>query len=124
MGGGSVLERSRKRRLSVSAAAVADNGGFVLVPGQRRRLGDQLYGQILDLIVAGKLTEGDRLPPEKTICEMFGVSRPVVREALGRLCADGLVQARQGAGTFVMSRPHARLKAFAATGDLAALLRC
>ena len=97
--------------------------GFALVPGRRQRLGDQLYGQILDQIVGGTLKVGDRLPPETTLCGMFGVSRPIVREALLRLRADGLVHARQGAGTFVVQRPAARLRSFADTGDVASLLR-
>jgi GntR family transcriptional repressor for pyruvate dehydrogenase complex len=94
------------------------------VPGRRQRLGDQLYGQILDQIVSGRLKQGDRLPPETEICDMFGVSRPIVREALIRLRADGLVQARQGAGTFVINRPASRLREFANTEELAAFLRC
>jgi GntR family transcriptional repressor for pyruvate dehydrogenase complex len=102
----------------------AEIESFALVPGRRQRLGDQLYGQILDQILSGRLKEGDRLPPETEICDMFGVSRPIVREALIRLRADGLVQARQGAGTFVMHRPASRLASFADTQDIAAMLRC
>ncbi|MGD9867805.1 MAG: FadR/GntR family transcriptional regulator [Hyphomicrobiales bacterium] len=98
--------------------------GLVLVPGRRQRLGDQLYGQILDQIVSGRLKEGERLPTEKEICSMFGVSRPVVRDALLRLRADGLLQARQGSGTYVMRRPADRLKQFASTAELAVFLRC
>ncbi len=97
---------------------------FLLVPSNRQRLGDQLYGQILDHIVSGRLKEGDRLPPEKEICELFGVSRPTVREALLRLRADGLIQARQGAGTFVINRPAARLTNFTSSADVAGYLRC
>lgn len=106
------------------SAARRPQAPFVLVPGRRQRLGDQLYGQILEQILSGQLREGDRLPPEKAICQMFGVSRPIVREALIRLCADGLLQARQGAGTFVTSVPVERLRSFANPGDVAALLRC
>lgn len=95
-----------------------------LVPGKRQRLGDQLYGQILDHIVHGRLKEGDRLPTEKEICDMFGVSRPIVREALMRLRADGLIQSRQGAGTFIINRPTARFSAFASASDVATYLRC
>lgn len=98
--------------------------GLVLVPGQRQRLGDQLYGQILDQIVSGRLKEGERLPPEKEISAMFGVSRPVVRDALLRLRADGVLQARQGSGTYVQRRPADRLKSFANSVDLAVFLRC
>jgi GntR family transcriptional repressor for pyruvate dehydrogenase complex len=101
-----------------------DAPGLVLVPGRRQRLGDQLYGQILDQIVSGRLKEGDRLPPEKEICAMFGVSRPVVRDALLRLRADGVLQARQGSGTYVQRRPADRLKSFANSADLAVFLRC
>lgn len=93
-------------------------------PRQRKRLGDQLYGEIFDHILKGDLKEGDRLPTEKEICESFKVSRPVVREALMRLRADGLVQSRQGAGTFVASRPASRIASFASPRDVAAYLRC
>lgn len=106
------------------AAANDGKGRLVLVPGKRLRLSDQLYGQILDQIVSGRLREGERLPPEKDICAMFGVSRPVVRDALLRLRADGLLQTRQGSGTYVMRRPADRLMQFATTVELAVFLRC
>ncbi len=102
----------------------AFGAGLVLVPGSRQRLGDQLYGQILDHILSGRLTEGSRLPPETELCGMFGVSRPVVRQALQRLRADGLLRARQGAGTWVMARPPEHLARFASPGDVPALMRC
>lgn len=95
-----------------------------LVLARRQRLGDQLYGQILEQIVSGRLAEGARLPPETEICRLFGVSRPVVRQALQRLRADGLVQARQGSGTFVLARPSERLASFVDPGAVAALMRC
>ena len=97
---------------------------FVLQRGRRERLGDQLYGQILEQIVSGRLKEGDRLPPEMEICALFGVSRPVVREALLRLRADGLLHARPGIGTFVLKRPSETVTHFATAEDLAGYLRC
>jgi GntR family transcriptional repressor for pyruvate dehydrogenase complex len=103
---------------------IAEPLGLRLVPGRRQRLGDQLYGQILQQIISGRLREGERLPPEKAICEMFAVSRPIVREALLRLRVDGLLQARQGAGTFVIARPAARLTHLASSADVAGFLRC
>ena len=75
-------------------------------------------------MLTGRLPEGSRLPPEKELSARFGVSRPVVREALMRLRADGLLRARQGAGTYVLARPAERLGQFASTGDVAALMRC
>lgn len=95
-----------------------------LVLARRQLLGDQLYGQIFEQIVSGKLAEGTRLPAEQELCRMFGVSRPIVRQALQRLRADGLVHARQGSGTYVMARPADRLREFAEPREVAEFLRC
>lgn len=91
---------------------------------RQQRLGDQLYGQILEQIVSGGLKEGSKLPSESQICKAFQVSRPTVREALMRLHADGLVATRQGSGTFVQKRPPERLTDLAKISDVAGLLRC
>jgi DNA-binding FadR family transcriptional regulator len=98
--------------------------GIRLVPGRKQRLGDQLYGQILEQIVSGSFEEGTKLPSESQICKAFQVSRPTVREALMRLHADGLVATRQGAGTFVQKRPPGHLTRLAKVSDVAGLLRC
>ncbi len=95
-----------------------------LVPRRREKLGDQLYGQILEQIVSGALREGDKLPSENQICQSFRVSRPTVREALMRLHADGLVTTRQGSGTFVLRRPSGHLTRLAEASDIAGMLRC
>ena len=52
-------------------------------------------------IVTGRLPPGARLPTEKALSEQFGVSRPVVREAIASLKHDGVVTTRQGLGAFV-----------------------
>ena len=88
------------------------------------RLGDQLYGQILERIVSGALKEGEKLPSENKICQAFGVSRPTVREALMRLHADGLVTTRQGSGTYLLKRPSDHLTRLAPVSDVAGMLRC
>lgn len=113
-----------KKSTSFETVEFDGGSGLVLVRGSRQLLSDQLYGQILDQIVSGALAEGERLPSEKEICEMFGVSRPVVRDALLQLRTDGLVQARQGSGTYVQRRPAERLKDFSTTTELAGFLRC
>jgi GntR family transcriptional repressor for pyruvate dehydrogenase complex len=95
-----------------------------LIPQRRERLGDQLYGQILEQIVSGALTAGDKLPSENQICRSFQVSRPTVREALMRLHADGLVTTRQGSGTFVQKRPSDQLTRLTKVSDIAGMLRC
>jgi DNA-binding FadR family transcriptional regulator len=59
---------------------------------------DGLAGRIRD----GSLASGEKLPTEAAIMEEFGVSRTVVREAISRLQAAGLVATRHGVGTFVV----------------------
>lgn len=99
-------------------------GWQVQPPVRQSRLGDQLYEQILDKIVSGALPEGQKLPSESTLCTLFGVSRPVVREALSRLQADGVVVSRHGSGSFVQRRPNRAFALLAPIGGVADLMRC
>lgn len=95
-----------------------NNNSAQLMPlsdGKPSSYADQVYGKILSSIMNGRFEQGAKLPPEKDLCEMFGVSRPVVRSALHRLRLDGLIEARRGSGTYVISSPSARL------GDIADL---
>ncbi|PHK95403.1 GntR family transcriptional regulator [Pseudoroseomonas rhizosphaerae] len=98
--------------------------GAGLEPARAPRLGDRLYGRILEQIISGHFQAGDKLPSESQICQAFGVSRPTVREALTRLHADGLVTTRRGSGTFVLRRPPGQLATLAEASDVAGLLRC
>ena len=59
-------------------------------------------------IASGQLQPGERLPSENKLADRFGVSRNVIREAVSQLRADGIIQARQGIGAFVMA-PEQRL---------------
>jgi GntR family transcriptional repressor for pyruvate dehydrogenase complex len=93
-------------------------------PSRPSRLADQLYGQILDRIVSGALPEGEKLPSESQLCELYSVSRPVVREALSRLQADRVVISRHGSGTFVQRRPNQAFSLLAPIDDIAGLMRC
>lgn len=70
-------------------------------PGRRPKLADRLVEAIREQIASGELPPGGKLPTENQLCGDYGVSRTVVREAVTRLAADGLVQPRQGAGVFV-----------------------
>jgi len=54
-------------------------------------------------IAQGRLKPGDQLPTEAALATTFGVSRNVVREAIAQLRADGMVEARQGIGSFVLA---------------------
>jgi DNA-binding FadR family transcriptional regulator len=67
------------------------------------KLADKLYGTLRQRVDSGEWPEGTRIPPETELAQIHGVSRPVVREALIRLRADGVIGARQGAGNFVIA---------------------
>jgi GntR family transcriptional regulator, transcriptional repressor for pyruvate dehydrogenase complex len=56
---------------------------------------------MLGRIQRGQFAADGKLPSEKELSDHFGVSRPIVREALHRLRTGGLIQSRQGAGSFV-----------------------
>ncbi|MBN35759.1 MAG: GntR family transcriptional regulator [Rhodospirillaceae bacterium] len=93
-------------------------------PLRAPKLGDRVYEQIVERIVDGTLAEGDRLLSEHAFCRMFEVSRPVVREALARLRADGIIDSRQGSGSYVRRRPVRDLLCYGETTNAAQLLRC
>jgi DNA-binding FadR family transcriptional regulator len=75
------------------------------VPEPRRRsrtLALELVDSLGDRIRDGRIAPGQKLPTEAAIMAEFGVSRTVVREALSKLQASGLVATRHGIGTFVV----------------------
>jgi GntR family transcriptional regulator, transcriptional repressor for pyruvate dehydrogenase complex len=65
------------------------------------RIYEEVVGQLHQLIEAGKLKAGDRLPAERELAETFRVSRSSVREAIKTLENEGLVITRAGSGTFI-----------------------
>jgi DNA-binding FadR family transcriptional regulator len=73
------------------------------------RLADRAYTRIVRIIIDRALAAGDRLPAEAQLATAFGMSRTIVREALARLAADGITEARRGAGSYVKRRPSERL---------------
>jgi GntR family transcriptional repressor for pyruvate dehydrogenase complex len=72
-------------------------------PIKPKKVSSQIAEQIRASILAGEFAPGEKLPPERELAEMFGVSRPSVREALNMLAASGLVMSYQGGGTVVIS---------------------
>lgn len=82
----------------------------VRLPSQPQRVVDGVAGRIQ----SGALQPGERVPTEPALMREFGVSRSVVREAISRLQASGLVRTHQGVGSFVLApqaqhQPAARL---------------
>ena len=65
------------------------------------RLAHQVEAKIEDLIAAGEYAVGSRLPGERELMKRLEVSRPVVREAIGRLESRGLLRVYPSKGTFV-----------------------
>jgi GntR family transcriptional repressor for pyruvate dehydrogenase complex len=63
----------------------------------------QVYAQLKEQLMRGTWKEGEKLPYEHELCTMFGVSRITVRAAIQQLSILGLVETRQGGGTFVKS---------------------
>ncbi|HXM53933.1 MAG TPA: FadR/GntR family transcriptional regulator [Candidatus Dormibacteraeota bacterium] len=61
----------------------------------------EIVDQIRELIAAGRIKPGDRLPPERELAELFKASRNSVRDAIRVLEQMGLIESRQGDGTYV-----------------------
>ena len=72
-------------------------------PIKPKKVSTQIAEQIRGSILAGEFNPGEKLPPERELADMFGVSRPSVREALNILTSSGLVETYQWGGTLVRS---------------------
>ena len=67
----------------------------------RLPLSEEVFNQILVRICEGDWVEGQKLPSENQLCEMFHVSRISVRAALQKLKGQGLITTKPGVGSFV-----------------------
>jgi GntR family transcriptional repressor for pyruvate dehydrogenase complex len=73
----------------------------LIEPVKRSRIYEHIVEQIRALIREGRWAPGDQIPPERELAERFQVSRTSVREALRALEMQGVIDSRQGGGTFV-----------------------
>lgn len=74
---------------------------------QKVPISKQVSSAIKDSIIKGEYKIGDKLPAEKKLCELLGVSRSSLREALKELQAQGFVELKAGRGAFVYdNKPH------------------
>src|SRR6187431_1010122 len=62
----------------------------------------EVVTQLREMIHRGELRPGDRLPPERDLAKLLGVSRPTLRAGISSLAAVGVLQPRRGSGTFVV----------------------
>ncbi|THV12173.1 PLP-dependent aminotransferase family protein [Nocardioides caeni] len=69
--------------------------------GDPRPLGTQLADQVRRLVLTGVLAPGDRMPATRRLAHDLGVSRAVAEQAFDQLLAEGWIEARRGAGTWV-----------------------
>jgi len=72
-------------------------------PITRKNAAEVVFDDIRSAITSGRLAVGTRLPSEAQLAGRFGVSRPIVREALRSLQTLGLTQTRTGSGTYVLN---------------------
>ena len=77
--------------------------GNVFKPIRPKKLSEEIVDQIKELISRGDLRPGQRIPSERELASLLGVSRPSVREAIMVLEAMGFLESRQGGGTYVRS---------------------
>lgn len=73
----------------------------ILHPVKAKRISDQVFEQLRELIYRGQLKPGEQLTPERELAQALSVSRTSVRNAINRLVFMGLLEQRQGQGTFV-----------------------
>jgi GntR family transcriptional repressor for pyruvate dehydrogenase complex len=70
-------------------------------PVENKKLYQHIVDQIQNMILDGTLKAGDKLPSEREMVNLFGVSRTSIREAIRALDILGLVECRQGDGNFI-----------------------
>ncbi|MDR2630154.1 MAG: FadR family transcriptional regulator [Spirochaetaceae bacterium] len=70
---------------------------------KRSSTAERIVEKLITIIKYRNLKEGDKLPPERQLCEMIGVSRPILREALKALQVMNIIDIRQGAGAYIKS---------------------
>ncbi len=74
-------------------------------PVKKTRVYEEIVAKIKDMIDKGRFKSGDQLPVERELAEVFRVSRSSVREAIRSLESQGLLESRQGNGTYIAKHP-------------------
>ncbi|MFU0799069.1 MAG: GntR family transcriptional regulator [Xylanivirga thermophila] len=72
-----------------------------VTPINVKRVYQLIVEQLVTMIKEGTLKVGDRLPPERTLAEMFNVSRASIREAFSAMEIIGLIEVRPGEGSYI-----------------------
>jgi len=75
----------------------------IFSPIKTSKIPDEVYKQIVSMISSGQVKPGQKLPSEREMASDLGISRQSIREALYRAETIGLIEVRQGEGSFVLS---------------------
>lgn len=86
-------------------------------PIHRKNAAEVVFEDLRGAIVSGKIEVGTRLPSEEKLARTYGVSRPIIREAMRSLQTLGLTRSRSGSGSFVIA---AQQRSELAYGDISA----
>jgi DNA-binding FadR family transcriptional regulator len=97
-------------------------GAVLAAPAPLSR--DRLYEALLGRILSGDYAPGQRLPSEELLASEFGVSRPVVRQALSRLREEDFIASRRGSGSYVRQPEEDAPAPFAPISCVADIERC
>lgn len=76
----------------------------MLYPGNGKALFEQLKDTIIQKIAEGEYKKGDKLPSERELSKMYGISRVTVRQSLNELVQSGVIVKKQGKGNFVATK--------------------
>lgn len=78
-----------------------ENAGNSFKKIKQKKIVDQVFDQLLAQIKSNRWVVGSKLPSENALAENLGVSRISIREAMKKLGALGIVEARQGEGSYI-----------------------
>lgn len=86
-------------------------------PRAEPNLTERITRMLMDEITGGQYQLGEILPPEQVIADRLGVSRTVLREAVSRLKAEGIVSSKQGRGLAVIANTPLSVLRLHAAGE-------
>ncbi|WP_019170067.1 FadR/GntR family transcriptional regulator [Pseudaminobacter salicylatoxidans] len=92
------MPKEEAERTSQAVSAVKGDLFDTARPGG---LHERVYKSLVHAIISGRFAEGDKLPSEAELAMIFTVSRPVVRQALEKLRAEGVIESLRGSGNYV-----------------------
>ncbi len=89
----------------------------MIKPARRKNLYEEISNQILGMISDGTWKEGERIPGEIELSELFEVSRNSIRESIKALALIGILRAKSGSGTYVAENAVSRVSHFQRSGQ-------